>query len=127
MKLLLDTHVLLWALADDPRLGTTIRTEIERPSDTLFVSAATIWEVEIKVALGKLSLGEELVGVLVGSSIETLPISWFHAQTAGRLPRHHGDPFDRMLIAQAQCDGLTLVSNDHAFAQYDVSIFDPSD
>ena len=127
MTHLLDAHTLIWSQDDTSQLTAAAIVALTNPANDRLISAATIWEVEIKVALGKLSLGEELVGVLVGSSIEPLPISWFHAQTAGRLPRHHGDPFDRMLIAQAQCDGLTLVSNDGAFAQYDVPIFDPSD
>lgn len=122
MKLLLDTHVLLWWLTDDPRLGPELRSAISDPDALVHVSAATVWEIAIKEALGRIDLDADLaVEIEAGGFIE-LPIQARHALAAGRLPRHHGDPFDRMLVAQAREEQLTLVSQDGALAAYDVDL-----
>ena len=126
MRLLLDTHVVLWAVSDDPRVGPKTREMLDSPDHVRVVSAATIWEVEIKIAIGKLAVDEDLRIVLANSTVEPLQISSFHAQTAGRLPLHHGDPFDRMLVAHAGCEGLTLMTSDRAIAAYDVAMIDPA-
>jgi PIN domain nuclease of toxin-antitoxin system len=122
--LLLDTHVVLWSLADDPRLGDVARQLVSDESGVRFVSSATIWEIEVKVALGKIRVDGEIRAVLAGAGVEPLDIGWFHAETAARLPPHHRDPFDRMLIAQARCEGLTLLTSDDLIRQYDVALID---
>lgn len=101
MKLLLDTHVLIWYLADDSKLTSAVRDLIVDPHNQVFVSAATVWEIAIKKAIGKLDSPDNLPEVLIACRFEVLPINIFHALQAGSLPRHHDDPFDRMLIAQA--------------------------
>jgi len=122
MKLLLDTHVLLWALLDDPALPAPHAVLLREESHQIHVSAATIWEIGIKRALGKLNVPEDFSDVIEQTGCIALPIRWSHAEAAARLPRHHGDPFDRMLIAQAQCEGLVLLSADRAFRLYDVDL-----
>ncbi len=123
-RLLLDTHVLIWWLADDPHLGPRARAMIADERNEVYVSAATAWEISIKRALGKLDMPEDLGPVLEEEGFETLPIAFFHGEQAGRLPPHHRDPFDRMLIAQAQAEGLELVTSDGAFAAYGVRTID---
>ncbi len=124
-RLLLDTHTLLWWLADTPALGPASRALIAEPGNVIFVSAASIWEIAIKKALGKLSAPEGLDAILEEQGFEALPIEVFHAEQAGILPRHHRDPFDRMLIAQAQAEGLALVSADPQMAAYGIRVLDP--
>ncbi|MEM9247677.1 MAG: type II toxin-antitoxin system VapC family toxin [Pseudomonadota bacterium] len=120
MRLLLDTHVLLWAVLNDPRLSAPQAAAIT--SAEVYVSAASVWEIGIKRALGKLDVPRELFDVAVDAGCRPLPISWTHAETAAALPLHHADPFDRMLIAQAQCEGLHLASSDRKLAAYDVAL-----
>ena len=122
MKLLLDTHVLLWWLADDPRLGADARALIAEPSHAVLVSAASVWEIAIKRTLGKLAFDADLVAVMVENRVVSLPITVEHALHAGALSRHHDDPFDRMLIAQAQLEQASLVTHDAQFASYEVEI-----
>ncbi|MEB3221469.1 MAG: type II toxin-antitoxin system VapC family toxin [Candidatus Sericytochromatia bacterium] len=122
MSWLLDTHTLLWWLADDPRLGTAARAAIAGTERPVFVSAATIWEVSIKTALGKLALPGPLDAVLEPEGFAALPITWQHAARAGALPPHHSDPFDRMLVAQALVEGFTLISRDGRLAPYGVKV-----
>lgn len=122
MKLLLDTHVLLWWLDDDPVLSTSVRSRIADSRNTIFVSAATIWEIQIKKAIGKLSLPAEFRSVLGSQSFEMLNITSEHAFALEKLPMHHRDPFDRMLIAQAIVENLTLVTHDTQLKQYSVKI-----
>lgn len=117
--MLLDTHVVIWWLVDDPTLSDEIKTIIDDQPD-VYVSAATIWEVTIKQAIGKLKKPVDLPERVRDSGFGELPISFEHAITAGRLPLIHRDPFDRMLVAQARCDDLTLVTRDSDIAQYDV-------
>lgn len=127
MSLLLDTHALLWRTTDDPRLGRGAAALIEDPLVSVYVSAATIWEIEIKIAVGKLTLGLDLLDVLDASRFEVLPISGEHAALARRLPLLHRDPFDRMLIAQAQIERLRIVTTDPAISRYQVPVVDASD
>ena len=121
MKLLLDTHVLLWWLADDPTLSKVAREAIGKGDNVVFVSAASAWEVAIKQALGKLVMPGDLAAALGQCGFEELTIKVPHALHAGALPRHHDDPFDRMLIAQAQVEELVLLTRDERFKHYDVA------
>lgn len=121
MRLLLDTHALLWWLADR-ELGVDARAAIEDPLNEVFVSAATAWEISIQRALGKLRVPDDLTTQLEANDFTPLAISIDHAFAAGSLPKHHDDPFDRMLIAQATLEELTLVTRDQHFAAYDVRL-----
>ncbi len=121
MSLLLDTHVVLWWLADDPSLPDEIKTRLDHEPD-VYVSAATVWEVAIKQAIGKLAEPADLPERVRGSGFRELTIGFDHAIEAGRLPPIHGDPFDRMLVAQARCENLTLVTRDPRCQRYDVGV-----
>lgn len=121
MRFLLDTHALLWWTADDKRLKRAERDAIENEDAIVWVSAASIWEISIKRRLGRIELdAADLERELARSNFLELAMTWRHADNAGSLPRHHDDPFDRMLIAQAQAEQLVLVSYDPAFRSYDV-------
>jgi PIN domain nuclease of toxin-antitoxin system len=120
LRLLLDTHTLIW-WADDRPLAAAATAAIRSPANAKFVSAASIWEAEIKAQLGKLKLEVDLAGGSLAHGFEPLEITFAHAAAAGRLPPHHGDPFDRMLVAQAQLEGLTIVSRDPVFDRYPVA------
>jgi PIN domain nuclease of toxin-antitoxin system len=120
VRLLLDTHVLLWWLADDPSLGEEARAGISDATSSVFVSAATVWEVSIKQALGKLEAPSDLLRQIELNRFEPLSMTVSHAYTAGALPRHHDDPFDRMLVAQAMMEGLTLLTRDPRMSRYGV-------
>ena len=117
MNLLLDTNILLWWLADSPRLSGDARKMITS-SPVVYVSAATTWEIEIKRALGKLKAPENLEQELSANHFVPLAITVEHSIAAAKLPRHHDDPFDRMLIAQASLEGLTLVTSDRRLEDY---------
>jgi PIN domain nuclease of toxin-antitoxin system len=124
MRLLLDTHTLLWWLSDDSALPVSARRLIANPANTVIVSAASAWEIATKVRIGKLphaaDLAEDFAGCLLRERFETLSISTEHAVRAGLLPGPHRDPFDRMLIAQAQAENLPIVGNDAAFDAYSI-------
>lgn len=120
MRLLLDTHVLLWWLANDPSLTHDAESAIADPRATVFVSAASAWEIAIKQALGKLDAPNDLENRVEMNRFEPLSITISHAHSAGTLPRHHDDPFDRMLVAQALADGLTIVTRDSRLSPYGV-------
>lgn len=126
MNILLDTHAFLWWILDDPRLSEVARKHIGDGENILFWSAASSWEVAIKYKLGRLPLPEEpaifLTEELRNNQIESLPIMDRHAFHAGNLPRHHNDPFDRMLISQAMTEDLALLSRDSLFEPYDVHV-----
>jgi PIN domain nuclease of toxin-antitoxin system len=122
VRLLLDTHVLLWWLADDPALPTLAREAIANPNSEVLVSAATAWEIAIKKASARLDAPDDLLDALDVNAFLTLAITADHALAAGALPPHHTDPFDRMLVAQAQAEGLTLVSVDARLADYGVDL-----
>lgn len=121
MKLLLDTHVLLWALAEPERLSDRARSAIEARRNTLYVSAASAWEIEIKRSLGKLEAPEALEDALASLGASELPIRLAHAEALRALPMHHRDPFDRMLVAQARVESLVLISADPLLACYGVT------
>ncbi|GAA5184671.1 type II toxin-antitoxin system VapC family toxin [Rugosimonospora acidiphila] len=123
MKLLIDTHVVIWWLADDPTLSDDIKVRLDHEPD-VFVSAATLWEVAIKQAVGKLKEPADLPERIRDSGFRELTITSQHAVTAGRLPLIHRDPFDRMLVAQAQCEDLTLVTRDPEIQKYDVTLLE---
>ncbi len=121
MRLLVDTHILLWALSDDPRLNSKKRHALLEAQETI-VSAVTVWEISIKRALGKLNVSENPLKYAAAAGYIPLPITWTHAEIAGALIPHHADPFDRLLIAQAQCEGLTILTKDSVFRRYNVSV-----
>ena len=122
MHLLLDTHILLWWLADAPELTESHRSAIQDKRNSCFVSAVTIWEISIKSSLGKLEIDDTYLDIIQSQGFEELPISWRHAQAVRSLPAHHKDPFDRLLIAQAQVEGMTLLCQDAIIARYDVPV-----
>ena len=115
-RVLLDTYCLLWWLRDDRQLGNKARQIIADPNNVIHVSAASIWEVSIKKAIGKLSAPDDMDGVIEDEGFEKLPISLFHGRKAGELPIIHHDPFDRMLVALAQAGGLEIMSRDKHIA-----------
>ncbi len=120
--LLVDTQALLWWLTDDPALSSIARAEIADPANEPLVSAASVWEIAIKRALGKLTAPDDLLDSVRDGGFSWLPIVPEHAWAVGALPPHHGDPFDRLLIAQAQVEGLTVVTSDERFAEYGVAV-----
>jgi len=120
VRLLLDTHVLLWAVLNDPRLTAAQRQAIS--DGELYLSSVSVWEIGIKHALGKLDVPPDLFDIARDAGCRPLPISWTHAEAAAALPRHHDDPFDRMLIAQAHCEGLRLASSDKTLIAYEVDL-----
>ncbi len=126
MRLLLDSHALLWFLEGNALLSTHARKAIEDASNSKYVSHATAWEIAIKVSLGKLELKvsyEDLFpGVVETNGFEILSSGCAHFHELLKLPFHHGDPFDRLLIAQAKSEGMTLVSCDSQFAAYGIPV-----
>jgi PIN domain nuclease of toxin-antitoxin system len=124
VRLLLDTHALLWWYSDDPALPSSCRKLIAKSDGSIFVSAASAWEIATKFRLGRLESASELVqdfgGYLDRESFLSLPVSFEHGIRAGMLPGPHRDPFDRMLIAQAEIEMLFIVSNDKVFDRYGV-------
>jgi PIN domain nuclease of toxin-antitoxin system len=126
MKLLLDTNVFIW-LNDSPhRVREQVMTVIANPDNDLFLSLTSIWEMQIKIQLGKLELSDALPDILrtqqVDNNLQILTIDLSHIWALGNLPYHHRDPFDRLLIAQAQIEGMTLVSADRIFDLYEVDL-----
>lgn len=125
MKLLLDTHILLWYLEGHPNLPDAQRLMIEDRRNPVAVSAASLWEMTIKMSIGKLELMDDIATIentLLLQGIPTLPIQTAHLQCLLSLPFHHRDPFDRLIIAQAIAEEMTLVSSDVAFSAYPVSL-----
>jgi PIN domain nuclease of toxin-antitoxin system len=120
MILLLDAHVVVWWLANDPALTAMARAAIADPANDVVVSAATVWELGIKRARGKLEVTEDLPTAIQEAGFGRLPITFEDARDAAALPQHHRDPFDRMLIAQATRLDSVLVSRDRAFEDYGV-------
>jgi PIN domain nuclease of toxin-antitoxin system len=120
-RLLLDTHVVLWWLADDPTLSDELKATIDEEVD-VFVSAATVWEVAIKQQLGKITAPSDLPERIRDSELPNLSITSGHAIAAARLPPIHRDPFDRLLVAQARSEGLTLLTRDKILRDYDVAV-----
>jgi PIN domain nuclease of toxin-antitoxin system len=122
VRLLLDTQALLALLSADYPLSPTARAAMERPDTRLIVSTVIIWEIAIKRSVGKLEAPDDVVVRTEGASAEILLITPRHAHATGELPMHHRDPFDRLLIAQAQLEGCAIVTGDRAFAAYDVTV-----
>jgi PIN domain nuclease of toxin-antitoxin system len=121
MRLLLDTHIALWALTDDPRLSPRARALINDPANQVIVSAATVWEIAIKHALGRDDMpisGDEALDWFRRAGYDLLPISPAHAAAIEHLPEHHRDPFDRLLVAQAITEPLRLLSRDPLVIRY---------
>lgn len=122
MSFLLDTHILLWFLENDSKLSNQVREVITNPKNLIFVSAISAWEISIKQSLGKLIAPSNLEEALRFSSLEVLAMTLVHGIKVADLPMHHKDPFDRMLIAQALVEGLTIITVDHKFKFYDVPL-----
>ena len=120
MRLLLDTHVFLWWCTGSKQLKKRIRNVIADPGSEVFVSAASGYEIAIKRALGKIEIMDNLTDEVDKEGFVHLPVTFFHAEQAGKLPFHHRDPFDRILIAQAQAEGLMLVTRDAYIPLYGV-------
>ncbi|MBA2450913.1 MAG: type II toxin-antitoxin system VapC family toxin [Chloroflexi bacterium] len=129
MRVLLDTHVLLWLLAGSERVSDRTRSLLADPSNDVFTSVASAWEIAIKVGLGKLNVPPALVTwlpqQLAASRLAVLPITIEHALGVERLPTHHADPFDRLLVAQAMAEDLVLATGDRYLERYDVRVMRP--
>lgn len=129
MNLLLDTHALIWWLEDSERLGERTRAAMRNPTANLFISVVSVWEMSIKTAIGRLRLAvnpEDSIPELFAAGFQSLPIHFRHAFGVRHLPPHHNDPFDRMLIAQAKCEELAIVTADPAFSAYGVPTLEAS-
>ncbi len=122
MKLLLDTHAVLWFLSGDERLGENAKRHLTDDTNRVLLSAAVVWKVAIKRSLGKLAVPEEYLSLLLHAGVQPLAVSVDHAAAVERLPLHHRDPFDRMLVAQAGIEGAALVSRDDALRPYGVTL-----
>lgn len=126
MKLLLDTHCWLWWLSEPQKLTPSMQQAIANPENELFLSVASIWEIAIKVAIGKLTIPQPIARLVAQQlpidGINTLDLRTIHALKIEELPVHHQDPFDRILIAQAICENLTIITRDRKFAAYPVSL-----
>mgnify|MGYP001824840489 CR=1 FL=1 len=121
-RLLLDTHAFLWWMEGADQLMAGARTAIEAQESVVFLSAASAWEMSIKRAKGRLESPSDVSGALEANGFRELPISVAHAQAVEGLPPHHADPFDRLLIAQALIEDLTIVTRDPAFEAYGVPL-----
>jgi PIN domain nuclease of toxin-antitoxin system len=122
VNLLLDTHIVLWWLDDHPALSSAVRNSIAIGANLVFLSAAVVWEIRIKEALGKLDIPSDFSRVLDRQPFEKLAIKVEHAHAVKDLPLYHRDPFDRMLIAQALTEGLTVATHDPLFEKYSVPL-----
>ena len=124
MKALLDTHAFLWWITNDSRLSARVLRLVRDPSTSVYLSVASGWEIAIKVGLGKLELSDDLDGIiqeqLTTNRIDALPVQMSHALFVRRLPKHHRDPFDRLLIAQSLVEGMPLVTSDPLIQHYPV-------
>lgn len=122
MKLLLDTHAALWFLSGDERLSDNARRHLTDGANRVLLSAAVVWEIAVKRSLGKLTVPEEYLALLLGAGVQPLAVSIAHAAGVEHLPSHHRDPFDRMLVSQAAIEGGALVSHDDALRPYGVTL-----
>jgi PIN domain nuclease of toxin-antitoxin system len=125
MTILLDTHVFLWFVAGDPKLSARTRDLIEEPRNRVLLSVVSLWEIVVKVSLGKLPLSKSIAELVrddvQGNDIELLPVNVGHLVTLAGLPLHHRDPFDRLLVAQARTEDARMVSADAALEAYGIS------
>ena len=119
---MLDAHVLLWWWADDQRLGDPARRTITEPANTIVVSAGTVWEIAVKRTAGRLTAPAHILATLSAEQFDVVPITGEDAVAAAELPPHHRDPFDRLLIAQAQRLEALVISNDRALGSYDARV-----
>ena len=124
MRILADTHVIYWAMTRPGELAASARMILENPLNDVLVSAASIWELEIKSKKNKLYLPAGFTEGYKADAFDELPVTWAHAQETSKLPPIHNDPFDRILIAQARVEGLILMTRDHLIRQYDVPTAD---
>lgn len=122
MNYLLDTHVFLWMLAAPDRINEKAKKILRNPNRSVFVSAVTAVEISIKTKLGKLDAPGGLADEIKLRGLLELPLRYAHGEAMQNLPDHHADPFDRMLIAQAQCEGLTIITHDGKFEKYPVAV-----
>ena len=122
MNLLLDTHIVLWWLNDDPKLTDTHRTIICNTENLCHISSATIWEISIKSKLGKLTIPNKYAVELKKEGFLELPVSWRHTDSLKELPLIHNDPFDRLLISQALLEGMTMLSVDEHMKKYNIKV-----
>ncbi len=121
-RILLDTHALLWWLSGDIRLGQDSIEIIASQDNDIFVSAVSVWEIAIKKKKGLLEAPDDFDAIIIKEGFKHLPITAYHAQQAGELELHHKDPFDRMLVAQAQAEGLIFMTNDIEIPKYNVKV-----
>jgi PIN domain nuclease of toxin-antitoxin system len=121
MSLLLDTHVVLWAVTGDTTLGADLLDRLRHDPD-IFLSPVSLWEITVKQTAGKLAGPPDVAERVRDVGFSELPVTHAHVIAAGRLPLHHRDPFDRMLVAQAVSEGITLASRDPSIARYDVDV-----
>lgn len=126
MDYLIDTHVIIWFITNDPKLPPLVKSEIEDIENKCFASIASFWEIGIKFSLGRLELGSDLETIfelISKSGFEVLPITQNHILVSSKLEFHHNDPFDRLMIAQSINENLNLISKDRAFKSYNISLF----
>jgi PIN domain nuclease of toxin-antitoxin system len=121
VRILIDTHIFLWWDRQFRRVPRPLRAAIEDEANDIFVSAASIWEIAIKRAIGKLSFNRPIVATVLTLGFEILPVAGAHAEHAGSLPLHHNDPFDRLLIAQAYLEGMVLGTQDRLLQPYGIA------
>jgi PIN domain nuclease of toxin-antitoxin system len=124
MRILLDSHTLLWWMGDPSRLKPAARAAIANPKNDVFASAVSIWEIGLKRSKGKLTIPDDFIDFLPENGIETLPFEASHAQASVLLPAIHGDPFDRALIAQCQIESLTFATRDEVMREYNISVLE---
>jgi PIN domain nuclease of toxin-antitoxin system len=122
VRVLIDTHIFLWWDRQLRRVPRPLRAAIEDGANDIYLSAASVWEIAVKRAIGKLTFGRPIVEAAMELGFEILPVSGAHAEHAGGLPRHHNDPFDRLLIAQAALEGMVLGTQDRLMRPYRVAI-----
>jgi PIN domain nuclease of toxin-antitoxin system len=122
LRLLLDTHAALWWLTDDARLSGEASRQLDDESNQVLLSAAVVWEIAVKRSLGKLNAPGDFAGTMLSGGVHPVPVTIDHAAAVERLPWHHRDPFDRILVAQAQVERAALVSGDRALAAYGVPV-----
>jgi PIN domain nuclease of toxin-antitoxin system len=124
VRILLDTHALLWWLTDHKQLGSKAKAIIADGYNDVFISAASTWEIAIKKMTGLVNTPDDMENVIISEGFKPLAINHFHTQHAGALSLYHNDLFDRMLIAQAQIEGLQVITNNPQFPQYKVRVID---